>query len=107
VRYPAVAIPLALVVLGGAVAAIWTLNPLYRRLDDPGRWIYLALLPNPVTAVGSTLETDVLRFSWVYQHVSAHEYFFMYPPAWQTAGFYLLLFGLLFWRLTQRVTAVE
>ncbi len=88
-RYPGAAIPHALGFLAAAVAAIWAINPLYRWLPDPSGIIYACLLPNPVTAIGAVLETDVLRFGWVYQHVRAHEYFYIYPPAWQTAAFYL------------------
>lgn len=96
VRYPALAIPLAVAVLAAAVGAIWVIDPYYRRMGDPSPWIYAALLPNPVTAVGNALNTDVLRFSWIYERIHAHEYFFVYPPAWQTAGLYLVL-AALFW----------
>ncbi len=105
VRLPGLAIPLALGVLAAAIAAIWLLNPCYRWLAYPTAWIYAALLPNPVTAAGSVLDTDVLRFSWVYEQLHAHEYLFVYPPAWQTGGLYLLfligLCGLLARRLTR------
>jgi hypothetical protein len=94
-RYPAAAIPVALAVLAAFVGAVWTLNPFLRSMTDPSPWIYAALLPNPVTAVGNALDTDVLRFSWIYERVRAHEYFFVYPPAWQTGGFYLGLAALL------------
>src|SRR5262249_27482618 len=87
--YPGAAIPAALALLAAAIGGIWLLNPFYRAMGDPSAWIYAALLPNPVTAVGNVLETDVLRFAWIYDHVLAHDYFFLYPPAWQTAGVYL------------------
>ncbi len=88
-RHPGLAVPAALGVLAGAVGAIAALDPFLRGLEDPAPWIYAALLPNPVTAVGNALETDVLRFSWLYARLHAHEYFFVYPPAWQTAGLYV------------------
>lgn len=90
-RHPGLAIPAALALLAAAVAAIFGLEPFYRKLGDPSPWIYAALLPNPVTAVGNALETDVLRFGWIYERVHAHEYFFMYPPAWQTLSLYVAL----------------
>jgi hypothetical protein len=107
VRYPAFAIPLAVLVLGGVVGTIWLIDPYYRRMPDPAPYIYAALLPNPVTAVGNVLETDVLRFSWVYERLHAHEYFYVYPPAWQTAGLYLLTAGLLLGSLSLRVHRTE
>jgi hypothetical protein len=103
VRHPALAIPLAAAVLAAVTVAIWMLNPFYRALADPGPWIYAALLPNPVTAAGAALDTDVLRFSWIYQHVHAHEYLFVYPPAWQTAGLYSTAAGILAMLLVRRI----
>lgn len=103
IKHSALAIPLAVGLLGVAVGAVWAIDPFYRRMEDPPTWIYRALLPNPVTAIGNALNTDVLRFSWVYQRIHAHEYFFLYPPAWQTGGLYaaagVLLTGLVAWRL--------
>jgi hypothetical protein len=106
-KHPALAIPLALAVLAAVVGAIWVIDPFYRSMADPVPWIYGALLPNPVTAVGNVLETDVLRFSWVYQHIHAHEYFFTYPPAWQTGGLYLLMAALLLGAVALRVSKEE
>lgn len=88
VKHPAFAVPLALALLAAAVGAVWVIDPFLRQMSDPSGPIYWSLLPNPVTAVGNALNTDVLRFSWVYQRIHAHEYFFLYPPAWQTAGLY-------------------
>jgi hypothetical protein len=107
VKYPALAIPLAVVVLAAAVGAIWVIDPFYRRMPDPSPWIYAALLPNPVTAVGNVLNTDVLRFSWIYQHLHAHEYFFVYPPAWQTGGLYTVLALALGAGITRQVARAE
>ncbi|HTE17471.1 MAG TPA: hypothetical protein VK689_03705 [Armatimonadota bacterium] len=107
VRYPALAIPAAVAVLGSAMGAIWALDPFYRRLEEPERWIYWALLPNPVTAVGNALNTDVLRFGWIYERLHAHEYFFVYPAAWQTGGFYVGLSALLLILVSLRVSRAE
>lgn len=107
VRYPALAIPLAVGVLAAATGAIWAIDPYYRRMTDPSPWIYATLVPNPVTAVGNALNTDVLRFSWIYEHLHAHEYSFMYPPAWQTGGLYLMLACLLFGAITLRIARAE
>lgn len=90
-RHPAFAVPLAVLLLAGACTAIWGLNPFLRSVPDPAPYIYAALLPNPVTAVGNALETDVLRFSWVYERVRAVDYFYIYPPVWQTGSFYLTI----------------
>jgi hypothetical protein len=92
-RHPALAIPAALAVLAAAITAIRAVDPLLRAAPDPSPLIYAALLPNPVTAVGAALNTDVLRFGWVYQQLHTHEYFFVYPPAWQTALLYLVAAG--------------
>jgi hypothetical protein len=107
VRYPALAIPLAVAVLAAATGAIWAIDPYYRGMRDPTPWIYAALLPNPVTAVGSALNTDVLRFSWIYERIHAHEYFFVYPPAWQTGGLYLVLAGLCWAGIIRDVARAE
>lgn len=106
-RVPGFAIPIAFGILAAAVAAIWAVDPLLRRVDNPTQWIYAALLPNPVAAVGTALNTDVLRFSWIYQNLHAHEYFFVYPAPWQTAALYLAGAALLFWRITRRVRQLE
>lgn len=89
ISLPGLAIIIALAVLAAATLAIWLIDPYYRSMQDPSPWIYGALLPNPVTAIGNALNTDVLRFSWIYERIHAHEYFFLYPPAWQTGGVYL------------------
>lgn len=88
VRYPSLAVPLALIVFAATVAAIWAVDRWLAKVRDPGGLIYQALLVNPVTATASLLETDILRFSWLYRHVHAHEYFYVYPPVWQTALVY-------------------
>jgi hypothetical protein len=107
VRYPAMAIPLALSGLTAAIGGLWCLEPFYRVMHDPSPWIYAALLPNPVTAIGNVLNTDVLRFSWIYEHVHAHEYDFIYPPAWQTGGIYLVAALLLAAGVTWRIANLE
>ncbi|MFN3648836.1 MAG: hypothetical protein ACK47B_04570 [Armatimonadota bacterium] len=104
VRYPALAVPLALLILAAAILALAGLEPFYRQMETPERWINWALLPNPVTAVGSALETDVLRFGWLYRHLSANEYFYVYPPVWQTAGVYGALAALCLWRVTRQLS---
>jgi hypothetical protein len=106
-RYPAAAIPAAVAVLAAALGAIWALDPFLRSFADPSPWIYAALLPNPMTAVGNALETDVLRFSWIYQRIHAHEYFFVYPPAWQTGGLYLLAAAVLLGLVARRAAVME
>jgi hypothetical protein len=103
VRWPGAAIPVSLLVQAAATAAIWALNPIYRSLSSPEGWIYAALLPNPVTAAASALGVDVLRFSWVYEHLRAADYFYVYPPPWQTMALYLAAAGLLTGMLAHRI----
>jgi hypothetical protein len=102
-RYPAFAIPVAIGFLAATVGAIKLLDPFYRKLGNPEDWIYAALLLNPVTAVGNALDADVLRFGWLYQQLQANEYFYVYPPVWQTGGAYLSLFALFYLLLTLRI----
>ena len=45
----------------------------------------------------------VLRFSWIYERVRATEYFYVYPPAWQTGGLYFGTAALLLAMLTRRL----
>lgn len=107
VRFPGLAIPLSLAVLALASAAIGLINPFLRGMADPTPLIYWTLLPNPVTAAGNVLETDVLRFAWIYEHVQAHDYLYVYPPAWQTGGLYLGAFGGLFALLARGISRDE
>lgn len=106
-RIPGFAIPVAFLVLTAAIGAIWAVDPQLRKVDNPTDWIFWALLPNPVSAVGTALDTDVLRFSWIYQNLHAHEYFFVYPAPWQTAVLYLAGTAVLLWRITRRIRQLE
>jgi hypothetical protein len=87
--HPGMAGPLALGLLAVCVGALPALDPFLPRLRDPSPWIYAALLPNPLTAVGNALNMDVLRFGWLYERLRTPEYFYLYPPVWQTALCYL------------------
>lgn len=102
-RHPGLALPLALAGLAIAVGALWVVDAVVPRLPDPYPWIYAALLPNPVTAVGNALNTDVLRFAWLYERLRIPEYFYVYPPVWQTAGLYLSVAGFAFAGACRRV----
>ncbi len=82
---------LAMGLLGLFTCAIGWMDVFYRHLRDPSPWIYAALLMNPVTAAAGSLGTDVLRFGWIYEHVRAADYFFVYPPLWQSFGCYLVM----------------
>lgn len=106
-RLSALAIPIALGVLALALGAIWAIDPFYQKVPSPETWIWWALLPNPLTAVGTALNTDVLRFGWLYARLHAHEYFFQYPLVWHTALFYLILTMGMFGLLSRRVYHAE
>jgi hypothetical protein len=106
-RYPGLAIPLSALLLALTVTAVGLLNPFLTCVADPTPMIYWALLPNPVTAAGNVLDTDVLRFSWIYEHIRAHEYLYVYPPAWQTGGLYLGACGGLFGLLARGISRDE
>ena len=97
------AAPTALLLLGAASTLILALNPFYARMAHPTVWIHWALLPNPITALGAVLGADVLRYPTIYPLTHAHEYFFVYPPAWQTGMLYLLLAAAALAWQTQRV----
>lgn len=91
-RLPAsAAVPLAWGALALCLALVAAVDPFLRALPDPALAAYLALLPNPLTAVGSALGADVLRFTWLYERLHTHEYPFVYPPWWQTAALYTLV----------------
>jgi hypothetical protein len=90
-RAPAMALPLCFALLAAAITAIAFLNPYYRAMQDPDRWIWACLLPNPVVAAGTLLKIDVLRSGWIYDHVRAQDYFsigFSYPAPIYTAALY-------------------
>jgi hypothetical protein len=106
-RLTALAIPIAVSLIAAALGAIWALEPFYRHLPSPEIWIWWALLPNPLTAVGTALDTDVLRFGWLYARLHAHEYFFQYPLVWHTALFYLILTVGVSGALVRRVRRAE
>jgi hypothetical protein len=93
-RTTVLAVPLCLALLAGATGAIWFLNPYYREMSDPDRWIGAFLLPNPAVAVATAVGMDLLRYQWIYDHVRAQDYFsmgFAYPSPWCTAAVYALL----------------
>lgn len=106
-RSPTAPIGVCLAVLVPAIGAIALLDPLLGRLDHPQVWIYATLLPNPVPAVAGALGMDVLRVAWLYEHLHAHEYFYVSPLPWQTAAVYLGPTALLFLGLTRRIGRPE
>jgi hypothetical protein len=105
VRFPGLAVALAATLLACCLLAILWVEPLYGRVGRPETWSYLALLPNPLTAMGSVLETDVLRMSWLYSRLHAHEFFYVYPPAWQTGGIFIASALLALIGLARRVSS--
>jgi hypothetical protein len=75
------------------VTALLLANPLIRRMDKPERLIEALLLINPVVAVTSACQLDVLRTEWIYERTDAPEYPFAYPPPLASAGVFVLLGG--------------
>lgn len=104
-RWPALVGVLTLILIASGVAAVALLDPLYPSLGKPEPWIYLTLLVNPVTALGSALGADVLRFEWVYSRIRAHDYFYIYPPVWQSALIFAAPGGICFWLTRRRLEA--
>jgi hypothetical protein len=84
IRSAGLASAVATTFLGVTIVAVGLLGPALPHFPDPGALIQAALVPNPITALGAVLDTDVLRFGWVYRYVRATDYFYVYPPAWQT-----------------------
>jgi len=103
VRYPSLAIPLALALLAVSIAGIAAVDPFLRASADPSRLIGGALALNPVTAIASALDTDILRFEWLYARLHTHEYFYVYPPVWQTAVLYAGMSGGLVAAICRRI----
>jgi hypothetical protein len=106
-RYVSMAVPISLSLLAATLGPIWLLEPFYKIVTPLESWIWWALLPNPLTAVGTALDTDVLRFGWLYSRLHAHEYFFQYPLVWQSALFYLILTVWASGALVRRVRRAE
>ena len=87
------------------MAMLWTalcllgillLNPLLQRMDKPVRLIEGALLLNPLSAVSTVLNLDILRTEWVYTRTVAPEFPFLYPSAVASfAVFFLIGLGAL------------
>ncbi len=78
----------ALLLVAFCLTAIFLSEPQIRRRDDPTRLIEGALLLNPVAAVATALDLDVLRTNWLYDHTSAPEYPFTYPAPLASAGLF-------------------
>lgn len=64
---------------GLSVLSLFMIEPILSKWKDPSLLIDGALLINPVSASASSLNVDILRFAWLYEHTSAHDYPFMYP----------------------------
>lgn len=98
-RQPTLAGPLAVGCLAIGATAIVLVEPLLARSGPPEWWIALALVVNPLTAVGTALGLDILRTPWIYSLTSAPEYRFAYPSPWLTLALYTALTLVLGWRM--------
>jgi hypothetical protein len=85
---------------GASVAVLWTAfcvtalflaEPLIRRQNDPQRLIETTLILNPVVAVTTALESDILRTPYLYERTSAPEYLFTYPAPLASSALFLTL----------------
>ncbi len=71
------------------VSAIWLINPIVARLNEPGKVIQTALLINPGVTTASAYQVDILREEWLYNHLLAQDYPFYYPPVWVPCTLFL------------------
>lgn len=69
-----------LAVAAVALSALFVVNPLVRRMDNPTTLISGALLINPSIAASAAYGMDALRIPWLYERTEAPEYPFSYPP---------------------------
>lgn len=85
---------------GAGVALAWTVlcvtgillvNRQIQRMDDPTRLIEGTLVINPVTAVATAFDLDLLRTELLYAHTDAHDFPFVYPAPLASAGLFALL----------------
>ena len=77
-----------------ATGGVATLAPLYPRLAAPATWTYVALLLNPLAAVATALNWDLLRTPWIYEGLRAADYAGaarVTPWPWETAAGYAVL----------------
>jgi hypothetical protein len=75
-----------------ALLAIWLVDPLWGHMRHPAPAIEAVLLVNPVVAATTAYGSyDPIRAPVVYDHLTAHDYEFHYPPSAATAGLYALL----------------
>jgi hypothetical protein len=72
------------------LTALFLCNPQIQRMNDPTRLIEGTLLLNPVAAVATAYQWDILRTPWLYDHTDAPEYPFLYPPTLASAGIFML-----------------
>lgn len=84
--------------LGASIANLWAAfcltalflaNPFIRGSDDPRRLIETTLLINPVSAVSSALQSDILRTPYIYERTAAPEYLFTYPDPIRSSCLFL------------------
>jgi hypothetical protein len=78
----------ALLTVTLGVTGLFLANPQIRRMDDPTRLIAGALLVNPIAAVATACDLDLLRIPWLYSHTEAHDYPFAYPAPLASAGLF-------------------
>lgn len=73
------------------LTALFLANPQIRRMNEPQRLIETTLLINPVSAVATALNSDILRTPYLYDRTVAPEYLFAYPDPIKSSCFFLLV----------------
>lgn len=76
------------------VLALFTLNGWLASAQNPVPVIQRILVFNPVTAVCTSLNFDLLRVNWIYGRTIAPEFDFRYPGVWKTTSALFLLCAL-------------
>jgi hypothetical protein len=66
------------------VLVLFTLNGWLANAQNPIPVIQRILVFNPVTAVCTSLNFDLLRVNWIYGRTIAPEFDFRYPGVWST-----------------------
>lgn len=107
--WPLLAVPACLAGTALSSGALLALNPFLPRLQNPDAAVWWLMLPNPAVALGTSLEMDILRSGWIYDHVQAQDYLslgFSYPSPLLTALLAAVCGGIMLGLLVRRVGQV-
>ncbi len=73
------------------IAALLLFKGQMQKMTNPTRLIDGMLLLNPVSAVATAFQWDILRAPWLYDHTVAPDYPFLYPAPLASAGLFALI----------------